>query len=99
MFYSKEDAESIFAEAKVQSLTKEGYVWIVSEQAMHAVNVTCNTMFILSYFKIFIIIAGSSLIVKKLQRLFLTDFSLDNKHAFVQGLGLCCTKNATFINI
>jgi hypothetical protein len=39
MFYSKEDAESIFAEAKVQSLTKEGYVWIVSEQAMHAVNV------------------------------------------------------------
>lgn len=41
---TKEDAESIFAEAKVQSLTKEGYVWIVSEQAMHAVNVPVGAL-------------------------------------------------------
>lgn len=41
---TREDAESIFKEAQSQDLTSEGYVWIVSEQAMHAVNVPVGAL-------------------------------------------------------
>ncbi|CAG2217171.1 GRIN1 [Mytilus edulis] len=39
---TKEDAENIFEEASKRSLLGEGYVWIVSEQAMKATNVPVN---------------------------------------------------------
>lgn len=41
---TKEDAENIFEEATKRSLMGEGYVWIVSEQAMKATNVPVGAL-------------------------------------------------------
>ena len=40
----KNDAEVIFRDAKELQMTGEGYVWIVTEQALDAVNVPGGTI-------------------------------------------------------
>lgn len=42
--HRKNDAEVIFRDAKVLHMTGEGYVWIVTEQALDAVNVPEGTI-------------------------------------------------------
>ncbi len=39
LFFSTEDAEHIFEAATAKNLTGAGYAWIVTEQALNAVNV------------------------------------------------------------
>lgn len=42
--FRKKDAEVIFRDAKELQMTGEGYVWIVTEQALDAVNVPEGTI-------------------------------------------------------
>ena len=43
-FSSTEDADQIFQDAARLNMTGEGYVWIVTEQALSAVNVPAGTI-------------------------------------------------------
>ncbi|XKL62120.1 hypothetical protein PGB90_001953 [Kerria lacca] len=44
MYAGKNDAEVIFRDARVLQMTGEGYVWIVTEQALDAINVPEGTI-------------------------------------------------------
>lgn len=43
-YYSKADAEVIFRDARLLNMTDEGYVWIVTEQALEAENVPVGVL-------------------------------------------------------
>ena len=43
LYFRTEDAETIFGDAQALNLTVEGYMWIVSEQALDAVNIPIGT--------------------------------------------------------